>query len=105
MPTIPGMSPSPVTIAEIVTETLRDLDAMQAEYATRREEHVRAVAEVQRLELLLASAVADLDHARSAMRLLEEVNDRLRGSVSMLDREVQRLSTTDREQIAALGDR
>ena len=63
MPTIPGMQASPVTIAEIVTDALRELDWMQADYAERRAEHVRVLAEVQRLEQLLATAVADLEHA------------------------------------------
>ena len=106
MPTIPGMTASPVTIAEIVTEALRELDAMQADYAGRREEHVRVIAEVQRLEQLLATAVADLEHANGTIRIITETNERLRGSVTMLDREVVRLSgVMDREQLAALGER
>lgn len=49
MPTVPGISPSTVTIAELVTEALRVLDDMSAEYVTRREEHVRVRAEAARL--------------------------------------------------------
>lgn len=104
MPTIPGMMASPVTIAEIVTDALRELDGMQAEYAERRAEYVRVQAEAQRLEQLLASVRADLEHSRANERILGETIDRLRGSVSMLDREVQRY-TMDREQLAALGER
>lgn len=102
MPTIPGMQASPVTIAEIVTDALRELDWMQADYAERRAEHVRVVAEVQRLEQLLATAVADLEHANGTIRIVSETNERLRMSVTALDREVQRY-TMDREQLAALG--
>jgi hypothetical protein len=104
MPTIPGMMASPVTIAEIVTDALRELDGMQAEYAERRAEYVRVQAEAQRLEQLLSTAVADLDHSRANSRIMTETIDRLRGSVTMLDREVQRY-TMDREQLAALGER
>lgn len=102
MPTIPGMMASPVTIAEIVTETLRDLDEMQADYAARRSEYVRVAAEAERLEQLLSTAVADLEHSRANARIMTETIDRLRGSVTMLDREVQRY-TMDREQLASLG--
>lgn len=106
MPTIPGMTASPVTIAEIVTEALRELDAMQADYAARREEHVRVLAEAQRLEQLLATAVADLEHALATERVMSETIQRLRGSVTLLDREVGRLTDAmDREQLAALGAR
>ena len=104
MPTIPGMMASPVTIAEIVTDALRELDGMQAEYAERRAEYVRVQAEAQRLEQLLSTAVADLEHARGTERILTDTIERLRGSVTMLDREVQRY-TMDREQLAALGER
>lgn len=104
MPTIPGMTASPVTIAEIVTEALRDLDAMQADYASRRAEYVRARAEVQRLEQMLTTMRADLEHSQANARIMSETIERLRGSVAALDREVQRY-TMDREQLAALGER
>lgn len=104
MPTIPGMTASPITIAEIVTEALRDLDAMQADYASRRAEYVRARAEVQRLEQMLTTMRADLEHSQANARIMSETIERLRGSVAALDREVQRY-TMDREQLAALGER
>lgn len=104
MPTIPGMTASPVTIAEIVTDALRELDGMQTDYATRREDYVRVQAEAQRLEQALVEATATIFHLRVDMRLRDETIERLRGSVSILDREVQRY-TMDREQLAALGER
>lgn len=65
MPTIPGMTASPVTIAEIVTEALRELDAMSADYAARREEHVRVRAEAARL-------AAELEGYRREVAMLRE---------------------------------
>lgn len=105
MPTIPGMTASPVTIAEIVTEALRELDVMQAEYAARRAEYVRVSAEAQRLEALLSVYAADLRHSQGNARIMAETIDNLRGSVAMLDREVQRYAMMDREQLASLGER
>lgn len=101
MPTIPGMTASPVTIAEIVTEALRDLDAMQADYADRRSEYVRVSAEAQRLQSLLDVARADalklsaeLEesrrdtlHAKGTARILSESLYRAEQSVQMLDRQ------------------
>jgi septal ring factor EnvC (AmiA/AmiB activator) len=99
-PGISGLTPT-----EILLDGIEALELLDAEVRATQQQATTARAEAQRLAREVDRLRADVDHARGVIRMMEDTERTLRASVRMLDTELQRHSTSDREQLAALGAR